>query len=953
MTDHPWARALRYIRVQFAGEAAIAGGDGDGALLARFAERREEAAFAALLQRHGPMVLGLCRRLLGHAQDAEDVFQATFLVLAKKAGSVRKRDSVGSWLHGVARRLALRARAQRSLRGERERAAVAPAPSAASAWQDLEAALDEELGRLPEKFRAPLVLCHLEGHTHEEAARLLGVPLGTVRSRVARARERLRDALSRRGVALSAAAFATAVAAGTAAAAVPPSLFTATLTAAPDPAAAGPRVVALVREGLSLVGAARVRTLGALALAAVFAVGAALAAAGLHGTEPAPEAPETQSPPGEQAKANDDDPLPPGAVARIGTLRFRGAGTLSADGTLLAQPFFQRIDLMDVRTGKIVRSFKTELTGATAIARVTFAPDGKTLAVVGFDNNVHMVDAATGKQLALLKGPPLAMSHTLRLSPAVFSADGRVVVVASIGSGKGQSVYAWDWAAGKQLAPAVELDQHFARFALSADGKTLATWAQRIPGPGEAEEKWLSKDVQLWDLATGKQTGTLPVDTVPTAGMADVAFSPDTKLLALHTAMKEVEVWNVAARKRVATLTCKIGTPMGEAFEYLHFAPDGKRLVVANPDCTVEQWDTGAWKPLPTVKGPQAALFGVVFTPEGKTLAYGVRGQSLALWDATTGASLVERPGHRGAVLAVAFTPDRKALVSVDVTGTVLVSDAANGKELKQHALVPLPHSAFFAALSPDGALVAAETSQADGLRLWDTATGKLVHHFAGTYTGSTGAVAFAPDAKTLALLNADQSISLFDLATFKEVRKLNKPDPQVNVGRAHGQTGLAFSGDGRLLVGVTQSFSMPGSPPAAVVWEVATGKELARVCEEFILALALSADGKTLAVGGHRFVSLRRPDTGKELRRLVCDGSVSALAFSPDGRTLAAGQLVYTKNMEAKVTVWELATYSVRSHYTGHQDNVKALAFTADGGRLASASGDTTVLLWDTAGRR
>ena len=155
----------------------------DGQLLQRFTQRHEEEAFALLLRRHGPMVLGVCRRVLRHVQDAEDAFQATFLLLAHKSGAIRKQESVGSWLHGVAHRLALRALARRERRKDHERQAATmrkPQATLEVAWQELQAVLDEELLRLPEKYRAPLVLSFLEGKTREETARQLGCPVGTV-----------------------------------------------------------------------------------------------------------------------------------------------------------------------------------------------------------------------------------------------------------------------------------------------------------------------------------------------------------------------------------------------------------------------------------------------------------------------------------------------------------------------------------------------------------------------------------------------------------------------------------------------------------------------------------------------------------------------------------------------------------------------------------------------------
>jgi RNA polymerase sigma-70 factor (ECF subfamily) len=207
----------------------------DGQLLACYLERRDETAFAALVHRHGPMVLGVCLRVLRGQHDAEDAFQATFLVLAKKAASVWPRERVGHWLYGVARTTALRARVAAAKRRAREAPMPEPpdpAPPRPGLWADLLPLLDEEIGRLPAKYRAPIVLCDLEGKTHQEAARQLGWPQGTVSGRLSRGRQLLANRLARYGCTLTGAALGVALSELTAAAAVPAALLASTTSAA-------------------------------------------------------------------------------------------------------------------------------------------------------------------------------------------------------------------------------------------------------------------------------------------------------------------------------------------------------------------------------------------------------------------------------------------------------------------------------------------------------------------------------------------------------------------------------------------------------------------------------------------------------------------------------------------------------------------------------------------------
>jgi RNA polymerase sigma factor (sigma-70 family) len=274
MTMRPLDTVLQHVHRLAAARPAEAA---DEQLLRRFVRDRDEAAFAALVQRHGPMVLGVCRRVLRHAQDAEDACQAAFLVLARKAVSIRKGTSLASWLHGVAYRIARKLQTAGARRAARQ-VTLAEEPVAGAAddctWRDLRRVLDEELERLPASYAAPLVLCYLEGKTQDEAARALGWPLPTVRGRLERGRRCLRERLSRRGLTLSAALCGTALA-EEAGAALPPALTTTTARAGlalafgqPLPAATvSPRVLALAQGALNVMLLAKCKVAAAVCAA--------------------------------------------------------------------------------------------------------------------------------------------------------------------------------------------------------------------------------------------------------------------------------------------------------------------------------------------------------------------------------------------------------------------------------------------------------------------------------------------------------------------------------------------------------------------------------------------------------------------------------------------------------------------------------------------------------------
>jgi RNA polymerase sigma factor (sigma-70 family) len=260
---------------------AEAAGVSDAELLERFVAHRDESAFELLVWRHERLVSGVCRRVLGNVHDAEDAFQAAFLVLARKAASIGRGQALASWLYQVAVRIALRARAAAAARAGRERqgvdlSAIPATDEAAVEGRDLALVLDEEVGRLPEQYRGLVVLCCLEGRTYGQAARQLGCSLGTVSTRLTRAREILRGRLERRGVALGAAALAAVLGERAVSAALVQQTARAAALGAPD-SAVSPAVAALTKGALNAMRMTKLKVAAALLLTVcLFGGGAAL-----------------------------------------------------------------------------------------------------------------------------------------------------------------------------------------------------------------------------------------------------------------------------------------------------------------------------------------------------------------------------------------------------------------------------------------------------------------------------------------------------------------------------------------------------------------------------------------------------------------------------------------------------------------------------------------------------
>ncbi len=391
----------------------------DAQLLDRFLTEREETAFTFLVQRHGPMILGVGRRVLGDAHEAEDVLQATFLILARRTRAIGGKRSIGGWLHGVAHHVALKAKAKSTAQRKRERE-MRTMPSARPVdeltCQELRAALDDAIASLPEKYHAPVVLCYLEGKSYDQAAQELGCPKTTLARRLTQAREVLRKKLAHRGIGLTAAALATALADAAAASPLPAMLTIKTVKAA-GLVVAGKSVAGCLTAGaIALAEEAMVVAKGKLVLM-VMVVGLAVGGVGWAGYKTLAETSPVHPPPvSRDAKRSADsvprravavdqygDPVPEGALARFGTVRFRD----------LAQPTSQ---LIYAEGGKVLISAGMQFFGICAwdadsgrplyrlraprtVMTVAVSPDGKSLFTNDDVWTFWGIDVATGKRL--------------------------------------------------------------------------------------------------------------------------------------------------------------------------------------------------------------------------------------------------------------------------------------------------------------------------------------------------------------------------------------------------------------------------------------------------------------------------------------------------------------------------------------------------------------------------
>ena len=415
----------------------------DGQLLSQFATERSEAAFEELVQRHGRMVFGVCVRLLDDTHDAEDAFQATFLVLARGAAKLRKSDSVASWLYGVALRVGRNAKRLCAKRREHERrVAEMTRTESEAAWPDLGPLLDEELGRLPEKLRAPVVLCYLQNKSTAEAAEELGWTHGALRGRLAKARDLLRGRLSRRGIAVGAALLALLISENTSAAAVPPACIALTVQAATAVFVGGAlasagvsgKAALLAQEAIKGMFWAKIKMAASVVLvSASLLLGTALVARGLSsGEEPAPAAaqdtpvvevaalheaaphPMERSPTAQETDAKVEPPEPSGVpeAKRGGRAEVKLKEQLAVGD--LPEAVLQ--SLLAFRPGAVVGEVKRKTKGQRTVYEVDLEVEGKEVEVeLGPDGTIRR----TKEEIDVTEVPQAVADAVARLYPQV------------------------------------------------------------------------------------------------------------------------------------------------------------------------------------------------------------------------------------------------------------------------------------------------------------------------------------------------------------------------------------------------------------------------------------------------------------------------------------------------------------------------------------------------------
>jgi RNA polymerase sigma factor (sigma-70 family) len=624
----------------------------DAQLLGAFVESRDEVAFECLVRRHGPMVRGVCRRLLGHVQDAEDAFQAAFLVLAHKAAAVNPRDNLAGWLYGVARNTALKARelARKRLRRERPMAeetdAVAVPTEQLTA--DLVLALDAELNRLPDAQRTVLLLCDVDGLTQAEAGRRLGVPEGTVSSRLARARQSLAARLTKRGIAPT--ALGVLATSGGASAQLPPVLVSMVVDSAvcagagrSDQVAIRPTVLSLKQGVLRTMFARRLKSIG---LVLFCALGLCAGAAALRAVSARNERPSNAAHQHVQAAAPAPVPTPmKWATKHIFTYASAVTAVAFGPDRVAATDELGALVVWNTNTGQVIKTISSGFNRGnpafeTTFRNIWFSLDGESLFMAheGITNTVSQCWLESDRHIHVgIQGVNGSIPRDWDMPFYALTMDrefwlrierGKTLILS-------RNDFGTDTEPGGRMSLGVE-GEGFAHkdtiTHVAADTRAaIVTVAGVVENPSpsavEKNEKTppLNPTLRLW---TQRRDEPLWETELGCMGVTGVFVAPGGKRVVVTGDVGEVWVFDARSGKSVAKTS-----EGGSAIRAAAFGPGGKQFVVGYDDTTARVFDTDTWTEQAVLRGHTEAVTAIAFSPNGEQIVTGSRDKTVRVWE--------------------------------------------------------------------------------------------------------------------------------------------------------------------------------------------------------------------------------------------------------------------------------------------------------------------------------
>lgn len=890
-----WTGLLLWLRSLPAGEDPQAG---DAQILNLYIDHNDQEAFTTLMQRHGPMVLTVCQRWLNQEQDVEDAFQATFLILAKKASTIRKKDSLASWLHGVALRVAQKL--------SKKKKAMAPIPDhPENHHSPLETAIqketaqliDEAIQYLPDKYQHVIILCDLQSHSHEQAAQKLNCPIGSISWRLQKGRDLIRSHLTRKGAALSASVLSAALTDMAQARVVVPEIPLTHSPAMPRPT---PVAQALADQVIKAMAARHL--LSVLLFVVLFGVGGVIFAS--------PWSRKAIFAPALAPMIKTDrngEVLPPGAIARMGTKRLRhpvglrGTVVLSPDQQTLFSFGGADARQWDLASGREIRRFPREANG---IRTGAISPNGKTIATLSQRGRVVLRDVASGrilhqwkltdrpdaiaftpnnKYLAVGGRNPILSFYSIKTGRKLavgFEAPGIRSVYALAFSPNGNQVltvsnklHLWDIQTGKLLraiTPAKGLQGSWRHAQFSEDGSRLLT----VNGVRGAR-------ILLWSTKTWQ----IEHEMFHRRTIRGARLLPDTA---------QVLLWSQSAIPILIDLKTKevIQTYQWHQAGVLSadLSSNGKRMATLSQDSRIQIWDMESAKPLHPDLQPRMAIESLAIAPNGKTIATGGSDFTICIWEVATGKLLHTLKDHQFLVTALAYSPNGKWLASC------------------------CSHST---------------DTQA---RVWNVEEKKVQARF---HLGPQGAkrILFLPDSKTVVTAGNSEHIRFWDPKTGKEKRFLMRMNYHLS--------DIDLSPNGKMLL--STGWDLKGQPVR--IWDMATGKILHRFGEQGQMARSARflRDNKIAMVDRQGEIQILDIKT----KRMVQSISQNRSNFRPPEQSPQGNLIAYAEGRSHTFFLQNLRT-NQRKAIKGHDGYLNCLQFAPNGNFLATGSKDGTCLIWD-----